>query len=163
MEYLLGVAPFQSFWIPGIHILTSSLGDSNAHSSLRNCAIGFGRLREWVFQEKWHWCNGTEEDHSSDNVDEGLQETEDRLRAPAIVLKHHDFRLPLIIDGGQNLIARILLWPIKAFSQLSVILPTSCKVVKILEHAWSKGWLWLEMRYLDARPGLFFEKWQPGN
>lgn len=88
---------------------------------------------------QWHWCNGTEEDHSSDNVDEGLQETEDQMQAPAIVLKHHDFRLPLIIDGGQNLIARILLWPIKAFSQLSVILPTSCKVVKILEHAWSKG------------------------
>lgn len=71
--------------------------------------------------------------HSSDNVDEGLQETEDQLRAPAIVLKHHDSRLPFIVDGGQNLIARILLWPIKAFSQLSVILPTSCKVVKIQE------------------------------
>lgn len=60
------------------------------------------------------------------------------LRAPATVLKDHDSRLPLMVDYEQILIARILSSPINDSFQVSVSLPTSCKVVKVLQNAWSK-------------------------
>ena len=60
------------------------------------------------------------------------------LTAPTTVLKDHDSGLPLMIDYDQIFIARILSYPINDIFQVSVILPTGCKVVKVLQNARSK-------------------------
>lgn len=71
-------------------------------------------------------------------MDQGSEKTGDPLRVPTTVLKDHDSRLSLVVDKDQMMIARILLSPIKETVQLLVILPTSCKVVKVLQNAWFK-------------------------
>lgn len=84
MARLLRVAPLQSYQTLGIHISISCLGDSKVARSMRSFAMGFGRIRGGDF--RW---NGIEEDQPGDNVDKGLEETGDQLRALAIVLKDH--------------------------------------------------------------------------
>lgn len=92
---------------------------------------------ERTFKLEQHW-ELIEEDGSGSNLDQGLEKTVNPLTAPATVLKDHDSRLPLIVDYDQILIARILSSPINDIFQVSVILPTGCKVVKVLQNAWSK-------------------------
>lgn len=58
---------------------------------MRSYAMGFGRICGGDFKVEWHWWNGIEENQPGDNVDKGPEETGHQLRAPAIVLKDHDW------------------------------------------------------------------------
>lgn len=92
---------------------------------------------ERTFKLEWQW-GLIEEDGSGSNLDQGLEKAVNPLRAPATVLKDYDSRLPLMVDYEQILIARILSSPINDIFQVSVSLPTSCKVLKVLQNVWSK-------------------------